>query len=973
MRNLKYDLRCVALTCATLGALARPALAQPPPDTQGAPPGAQAAPPEHRRTRLVFDELAPQRGGEPPELIVHRSQADESWRVTIRQRERAGVQELSTLTMAEWIGKPYYDYSVRVYPAQKERQHYALFEAEPVTARGAPPAATTLQMAWLVETPPRGTSRWKYITRAKHSDLDPGEQLRIEERADGTFGLRRRRPQLGKRFCGLGPDEIIESEYFAPDKGIFIVEMDVDQLTRGAGSIQAYLPIDPFEPEELWGYTLWRAATSDLRTPTDTSTVLRPLELGDKVLDTVWSEGAPGPGRGEFVSARIEPSIPLKGFRIFPGNGERPDTYARWPRPMRLLIGLSSGERYFVDLPDADYTDLASKNGLLVELPTPRHTECLSVMLLEAYDPIAPPPRRRDFSNDRAFRQAQARYGSVAIAELTPLSILHGLKPSSAAQAILELLYEESDGQRRRRLGMMTRAYSQYLLEELRARISQPEGMVKLDHAASLLASMPSEEALPLLMELVARVNTKTSSYRALRRAIAAHREVAAEPLLEMLAEMTDEVSERKRVDMIRLLGRVGEPEHLERLLARMGQGSPAERDERARAVSAGELAMVTPLLELAAAQLQTPAGTDALKALDTIGQRLLIEPELEPRQRELLLELTDMAQGRRTTMRLIRLLSHFEPEGAEPLISRMLTSRPDPMIRREAARALAHFDGEVSRRALERALEDPSPDVRIDAIRALTPRPDAAESTPHLLAYITRERWTEGLRPALQLLATIDDVPSVEGALHTMILDRSAPDHAYLAAQAYERARRPLDPAVVDVLLFEPETSFQMRRQLIEALAQGSAEAGESLLLRVLTDDPFRALETPRRVAQLEAEAILALGQRRSPRAQKLLLEMAAEAPSVKRRLTALRALSFYADEVLLDHLTAMRPGAPPQVREAVDETHSIISRRLDIRGARQAIEDFEDKERERQKQREQRQTEPPPPLRPPTFNELD
>ncbi len=906
---------------------------------------------EHLRTRIVIEELSQRT---TPELILHRSADNQGWRVTIQQDE-GGMQELSTISLVEWAGASYYEYSVTVRPTRNDDQYYALFEAIPNPGKGAPPAAAILQVVWLVTVPRRGTSRWRFITQANHSELDGGELLTLSPiegvktsapEAERPHTLVRRRPEIGQQFCGLGDEEVVETERFAPDKGIFVMEMDVGALTSGADPIQAYIPTTPFEPTDIYGYTLWRAATSDLRTPIDTTTVLRPLELADRVMGTVWAEGAPQYGRGEFVTARIEAAIPLKGFRIFPGNGEDAKTYAHWPRPKRLLIGLSEGQRYIVDIPDARWSTVESKEGLLVELPSPLKTTCLSVMLVDAYEPIAPPPKRRNFGSARAYEQARSEYTAVAIAELTPISTIYGLSPAAAAQEILRLLYAEPDGGRRRKLGAMTRSYSRYLIEALRARLKEEDGLDNLGRAASLLAEMPPDEAMPLMMELVDRVEPGGGAWRALRRSLAAHREAAAGPIFAKLRELDAEAT-RKRIDLIRLYGRVAPPDQLAALIPQLGLGGRLERDERVRAVAQGMEQIVGLLLAHAIEHIGEDGGRDALKALDTIGRRLLDQPVLPKHQREQLMTLlTSDKLGRRGLIRALHLVAHYAPQGgAEYVADQVLLDHPDALVRKEAATVLAAFESPATRTALEEALHDPSPDVRIEAIRALMEREDTVKATDSVMAYVAFERWTDGLKPALQLLVSVNE-PAIDARLEELILDREAPTRAYLTAQAYERARRGVAPDVAAKLLFADETEYEMRRQLIESLGWGDAARGEELLLKVLTDNPYYAQETPRHIETLTKHAMMALGRRRSQKAKDALLNVVRSDPSMERRLTALRALSFYTDETISEELVEFRPEAPSTLREAIDETRSTIGRRIDIAQAEQAIEEFEEGE---------------------------
>ncbi|MFW5967477.1 MAG: HEAT repeat domain-containing protein, partial [Persicimonas sp.] len=93
----------------------------------------------------------------------------------------------------------------------------------------------------------------------------------------------------------------------------------------------------------------------------------------------------------------------------------------------------------------------------------------------------------------------------------------------------------------------------------------------------------------------------------------------------------------------------------------------------------------------------------------------------------------------------------------------------------------------------------------------------------------------------------------------------------------------------------------------------------------------------------------ILSLGRRQSDRARSRLLDLAQEADAFDLRQTAVRALGFYRDEELLEMLRAWRSDAPPRLRSALDQTTSMIERRLGIENTGRDIdalleEDFED-----------------------------
>lgn len=907
------------------------------------------------RANITLSELATKKTS-PPHIYIHADDLTQSWRVTITQKERGELQELSSVSLPSWFGDSYYDYAVTILPTGTGKDVYAMLEAIPSTERGAPSTAFTMQLVWLVETPPRGNTRWKYIDKAYQSDLDGGDALILRENAESKLGeLIRSRERITKRFCGfINTTDDAQLEYYNTGKRIFVTDIDVTTLLKGVSdSLRAFIPSRPFAKEDLYGYVNWVLATSDLRTPTDSTTILRPLELGDSDLSTVWSEGTPKEGRGEFVTATISAALPLKGFRIYPGHGANKTIWDTTPHPSKVLIGLSDGTRFIAEFPENSYEDMDGSGGMLVEFPSPQNTECLSVMLLEAHPAKKSIGRRSSFEDTRAYELARAQSKAVTIAELTPISVLEGLSPSARSREILTRFQREENQGRRENLIQLTRQDGTYIVESLRDLLSQKESPISVYDAAMVLRSLDSEDAISLLIDLLAQTPPEGKDWRALRRAAAVHGEELAEPLWQRLQTL-DPAQTRRRIDLTRLLGRIAPAELLEELIPLLGRGEERERNERIRAIAHGETMIVPALLDFIDTHLDSPAGKDALKNLEVLARRHG-DTTLNEETSVQLIALTSKAKTRRDTLRLIHVLEYTRPEGSESLLAReLLLGSRDRHIRRAAASALKSYESEISGDALRQALVDPSPDVRITAIQSLMERPDRARIAPDIIRYVDYERWTEGIKPAIFYLATLDD-PDIDDKLSGWILDSSVPKRAYLSAQAFERVRRAPKLATLTAHLFKPETPFNFRRQLVELLAWETSQEGEELLVEILTAKRFNELEPPRRIALLERHVVMALGTRRSLRALPLFLKLLTdERQDIKLRRVILRSLSFYNEESLIDELKGLKRDAPSELFDMYDDTISTISRRIDIEGAKRSIEELEEKERKRQKERD-------------------
>ncbi len=903
--------------------------------------------PEETRIRanITIDDLKTGRI-DAPILYIHEDSLTQSWRVTITQKQRGTLWELSSVTLPTWFGESYYDYNLSVLPTGRRDEFYALLEASPNAERGAPASAFTMQLAWLVERPTRDNSRWKYISKASQSELDDGHKLFLNKDSEKSSTLIRTNNMEVRKFCGL-QSESVQKEHYSPEKRIFINILDVESLLKDTPKLRSHLPPSSFSKEDLYGYVRWILATSDLRTPTDSTTILRPLELGDLDLNTTWSEGAPDDGRGEFVTARISAALPLKGFRIYPGSGTSEEAWQSSPRPKNLLIGLSDGTRFIVNLPPASFDNLNKAGGVVVEFPSPQNTRCLSVLLLDSY-PATLTPKRSEFKHKREYEDAIARSKAVTISELTPISVLQGLKPTTRAKETIQRFQNEDNPRRRQRLIRLTRQDGKYIVEALRTSLAKPEDQaISIKDAANILGILRAEDALELILELLKTTPPKGDDWRALRRAAAVHQEELSEPLWGIIQGLPKEQN-RRYIDLVRLLGRIAPPEILAQLIPKFGQGTERERNERIRAIAHGKTLIINDILTFIAREnISSDALNDALQTLEVLARRHGTDTFTED-EGDTLLTLARNTTSRRPTLRITHILEHARPTGAETFLSReLLLANRDTHIRRAAAKALSTYSNDISGDALREALVDPSPDVRIAAIQSLMQRPDRARISEDVILYVDHERWTEGLRPAIFYLATLNQ-DDIDKKLSSWITDLSVPTRAYLAAQAFERVRRaPADPTVLTQNLFNQDLNFDMRRQLIEVLTHDTSKHGEEALLSIITKSSFNELEPPRRILILEQEVLMALGSRRSQRAIPLMLRILSDTEQhIKLRRTSLRALSFYADKSLQEELLSLKRDAPKELVGNYEETISTIARRIDIKDAQDSVKELEEKE---------------------------
>ena len=850
---------------------------------------------------------------------------------TLEVTEGSGGRELAKMSLPGWVGEPFYDYRATVVSVGRGKR-VVLFEALPSNQREAPPGASLFQVAWLVERDRRGREReWKLVGTATPNPIDGGEELLLtREEGERYVTLRRRRSELSASFCGATVQEDFHREVFAPDEQRFKVQIDLSKLSAKARPLKAELPT-AFEAEPLTAFFRWQSASSDFLDRDRTGDILRPVTLSDERSTTAWVEAGQQRWRGEFVTARVDEGLKLKAVRIFPGHGKDAQSFARFAQPTRVLLGAQGQQRYLVELPPVDLDTLQKTGGYVVTLPEPITTDCLSVLILDA-EPTSGERNRLDARRYAAF------------SEITPLSELHGLPEAQAAERILDLLLDTTDLSRRNHLDYLIRPYGKALIGPLRRKLQEvaPEDQERL---IPVLSVLPAEEAVPLLVEMIERLEVGQPGYLDVKKALHAHHQEAAAPLAKMLIE--DPPSDpRKHASMVRLFGRIASPDQLQALVPRLGTGGTQLRNERIRALVSGGPQLVEPLIHLASRRdVDDAVRHDAIKALDMLGRRLWIDKQADDVEASGLIKLLETTTARRTRLRLIRALGWYRPEGGVRRLGiDVLRSSKDPLQRAEAVQALAHFEGDLARQLVESALKDDSPDVRIAAIRALMDRSDREKSRDAVRAYVVRERWPLGLRPAFRFLAQSGE-PELVAVVEEAVTEAPDSRRALLAAQALERERLALPAAVTDQLLKAPldDVPYRMRRQLIELLAYENSTMGHNLLWRVVEGDPLliSTLE-PDRQLKLQKQAALALGRRREPESRDQLLQLARKAPEVSLQLAALRALGFYRDEQILKELKFWQRDVSPRLRDALEQTITLLERRLQIESVGESIDDF-------------------------------
>ncbi|MEZ4461314.1 MAG: HEAT repeat domain-containing protein [bacterium] len=678
-----------------------------------------------------------------------------SW--DVRVTDARSAKTLAVASLPEWAGSEYYEYTVR--PITLGAALVVVLEAAP--SASAPPDATSFQVAF-ARRGRQGT--WREIATTQSSVLDGGATELV---------VRDNQPQLIRTttgpssFCGSSS----AVQVFDTDLLAFRTSLDLSTVAANATPVKATLPAGAFVDDGLPNYFLWFLATSDRRNPDDSRTVIRPIELGDGKLKTAWAEGRPDEGAGQFVTARINPALKLRGFRIFPGNGADATSFAAYARPTSVLISTETTS-YRVDLPPSDFDALSAAGGYFVQLPESVRTRCMTLTLLASVDGNA--------TGEDAWKAK-----ATAISEVTPVSELYGLPKDFAAVVVVEKLLKESDTRNTRRLAALTAPLGPELSGILEKVVNDGSDEDRA-RVAPLLMNIPSEQAVPILMDLFREYTADSSFYLPVRRGLELHRELAGPKLAKLLQESPPS-DPRVLVDLVRLVGRLAEPDDLRFLTASLGQGDTLLRKERIRAVSRAGATVIGDLFAVMRSKPNSAAAEDALKAIYSLGRKLYPNAPETTQDAAILEDLALNSRQSRTRMAAVRCLTYFDGPTTTDSLAQILAQDRNPLVRRTAVHALNPRVARQARVAIESALNDDSPDVRIAAAESLASRQDGLVSVPALKAYVANETWPRGLSAGYSVLVQLAD-NSTQAFLEREMLRDPYDERAVIVADALKR-----------------------------------------------------------------------------------------------------------------------------------------------------------------------------------------
>lgn len=841
-------------------------------------------------------------------LRLDRAPESNAWEVRLTSTQSS--KSLAEATLPQWAGAAYYSYTA--VPAVVAASTVILLDATP--GPDAPPDAAIFQVAFA--RAPKG-SDWKEIANTRYTELDGGSRLQLR--------VQNNQPELilttsgPSSYCGAKT----MVQVYDPKLAGFRTSLDVDEVARGAEELTASLPQEPFVDDGLPNYFLWFLATSDRRNTDDSRTVIRPLELGDGKPDTAWVQGRPDDAKGQYVTARIDPSLKLRGFRILPGAAGSPSQYRAFSRPTKILASTET-KSYVVRLPETDFTTLKQRGGFFVQFPEGAKTRCLTVALLDTVDGNA--------TGDDSWQRK-----ATAISEITPVSEVYGLPPDFAATVVVEKLLKESDNRNTRRLAMLTAPLGPELsviLDRVVTRGSDEDRA----RVAPLLRNIPSSQAVPILVDLFKKATPESAFYAPVRRGLEMHRELAGPQLVRMLQDSPPE-DPRKLRDLVRMVGRLADPEDLRFLSSRLGQGDGMLRKERIRAVSRAGAAVVPDLFTILRLEPNSPASEDAIKALFSIGRKIYPKVPNRTPDADVLVQIAKTAERSRTRMAALRCLVHFDAVGAQESLIGMLNTDSNPLVRRAVIHALLPRDTREARVAIERSLRDDSPDVRIAAAEALARRSDGLAAVPALKTYTTHETWPRGLSAGYSVLAQLGD-DTIHAFLEREMLRDPYSARAEIIADALKRGTRGPSSEVARQILRDEKTSFILKRHILNALGLEPNPGSEALLAQIaVSANPFPEFDE-RRNTNLQVQAVLALGRLRTATSSALIFDRLRDTNDLGWQRAYLRALSFSVDSTVAEQLEAWLPQAPASLQEDAQAAAATIRRRSAIKEIENSID---------------------------------
>jgi HEAT repeat protein len=539
--------------------------------------------------------------------------------------------------------------------------------------------------------------------------------------------------------------------------------------------------------------------------------------LTDGDPSTVWTEGRPGIGQGEFVVTRAPGEVPIHKLAVTIAPAT-PSPQGAAPKTFYLVTDKAT---FHVTLPEDGWMH----PGASYEIPLaePITTSCIAVVLDDAYDHGKAKP-------------------DVSIAELVAYSAFDG------KDATLESLVAALAGGGARALaaaGVLKRAGKSGLgpLSNGYDKLDGEGRALAMDVAAAAEDCAGSTVLVRGLVEKDMRVAGKARGKleRCGKAAAPAYVDALKGPDLALRAKVAP------------LLASAAPSLALEPLANALDRGTPEARSVlRGAFARAAESASVDKLAEiLMDANRPNDARIDILRA--SAGRAADVRAEASGAIAALLVPGATM----RTRYLLVGPLAALARAGDEPAEQRymqLLTQDPDWPVR---ARAAEEGEG-IAPTALIGALKDPEPRVREAALHGLAASKHAP-ATATASELLARDKWPFVRVAAAGFLATMPPHPGIDQVLASSLLDgsprvRRAILTALAARKAVAHAKEILGR------LDDPSEDGEVRVTAAHALGGVCARAATERLTKLASAAASPALDDVE--IQLAIAAIEALGK---------------------------------------------------------------------------------------------------------------
>lgn len=614
-----------------------------------------------------------------------------------------------------------------------------------------------------------------------------------------------------------------------------------------------------------------------------------PRAITDGNPSTVWVEGRPGPGAGEFVTARLLPGpyrVQALALTLTPSPPPAGGTAATAPPLGRLrtftvlLDGADGVHRFLVTVPD----DPSGYPGqpVWIQLPEPIRASCLSIVLGEVF----------------GGRRAPS---STAIAELgvfTDLDFEGGPERLLAAlregTADVEVVLRALGG---RALPLLNDQWSD-LDTSSRRRVVRALVDLEDPAAASILAD--------------AALGTDPRAAEAAREGIITLGDEGLDALVEGLASD----SEARRARAATMIGAIGTTAATERLVQHALNGPPeADLPQIGRALRQSIRSAGGPARAAVFEGLENANGHASQILLGAIAP---VAPEEREQYANAVAELWSQVDTFEDRYRVLSLASGAGPQTALlRLVSEVLTSDEDRYLRAHAAEVLGRMgEGSDTAQAVIRSLVSGASDqwtgVRLVVAHALG-RIDPTRSRA-TLSTLMSDSWPVVRAAALRALARGGIEGGALGPLTSALSDQSHLVQV-MAARLLGGLGSSQGLAPLHTLAQNNDQNIEARRAAARAMGQLCSSQAQTALLELLG----RGLEDRRTEdqARVAAEAAGALASYPSPEVVQML-SRAAQGGPVGLRLAAIESLGLGNHPGAREVLQGLTEDSMPQLSAA-------------------------------------------------------